>query len=125
MQQWRWSVFYADLDPAVGSEQAGRRPVVVVSEEDYNQIMPLVTIVPVTSRKRGRRIHPDEVLVPKTTAGLPQESIILVHQIRTISKRRLVEKVGVLGDVGYRGRVVEALRTHLDLGQPVRLEGPT
>ena len=63
--RFRWGVFDAHLGAGVGSEQRGRRPVLVVSDEDFNLVMPVVTVLPITSRKSGRRIYPNEVLFPK------------------------------------------------------------
>ena len=54
-QPYQWSVFMVDLDPVVGSEEAGRRPVVVVSREVANAALPVVTVVPLTARKKNRR----------------------------------------------------------------------
>ncbi|MHB1393062.1 MAG: type II toxin-antitoxin system PemK/MazF family toxin, partial [Clostridia bacterium] len=51
MVAYQWGVFWADLDPAKGSEQAGKRPVLVVSVEEVNQVLPIVTILSVTSVK--------------------------------------------------------------------------
>ncbi|MGH9339941.1 MAG: type II toxin-antitoxin system PemK/MazF family toxin [Acidobacteriota bacterium] len=45
----------------VGSEQAGTRPVLVISDQDFNQLMPVITVLPLTSRKPGRKIYPNEV----------------------------------------------------------------
>lgn len=68
---YQWHVFLASLDPAKGSEQAGKRPVLVVSREQINQLLPVVNIVPVTSRKHASRtIYPNEVLLSAGTAGL-------------------------------------------------------
>lgn len=96
ISDWRWRVFMARLDPAVGSEQAGTRPVLVVSEEQYNQNTSLVTVLPLKSRKPGRRMYPSEVLAGQGTAGLIADSIILAHQVRTISKKRLGRRMGAL-----------------------------
>lgn len=115
IESWRWRVFIANLDPVIGSEQAGTRPVLVVSEEDYNRVMPLVTVLPLTSRKTGRRLYPDEVLLEAGTAGLPLESIALAHQIRTISKRRLTTTLGPLDDPHLQEEVTEALKEHLGI----------
>jgi mRNA interferase MazF len=112
---YRMGIFLADLNPVVGSEQKGRRPVLVVSDEDFNQVMPVVTILPITSLKKGRRIYPNEVLIPKGMGGLTADSIILAHQIRTISKTRLAKFLGVVRDPGFRMAVDEALRVHLNL----------
>ncbi|MCX5885924.1 MAG: type II toxin-antitoxin system PemK/MazF family toxin [Proteobacteria bacterium] len=112
---YKWGIFRADLNPIVGSEQRGTRPVIVVSDEDFNMVMPVVTILPVTSLKEGRRIYPNEVLLTKGSAGLPQDSIILVHQIRTISKQRLKERIGFINRDSVREMINDALRVHLNL----------
>ena len=69
MGTFRWSVFLANLDPVIGSEQSKTRPVLVVSEEDINQILPVVNVLPITSRKAGRKIYPNEVLIPQGVGG--------------------------------------------------------
>jgi mRNA interferase MazF len=95
---FKWSVFMADLNPVIGSEQQGKRPVLVISDETTNSFMPVVTILPITSLKKGRRIYPNEVLLTQGVAGLDTDSIILAHQIRTISKQRLLNFRGAISD---------------------------
>ncbi|MBI1744054.1 type II toxin-antitoxin system PemK/MazF family toxin [Candidatus Acetothermia bacterium] len=114
-RDWQWTVFLADLSPIKGAEQAGPRPVLVISRESFNQAMPVVTVLPLTSLKRGRRIYPHEVLLPKGQAGLPQASIVLAHQVRTIDKTRLRSAFGTVSDMRTQVRVQQALRVHLDL----------
>lgn len=74
----RWSVWLANLDPVVGSEQGRTRPVIIVSDTKLNQILPVVNILPITSRKYNRRIYPNEAMIPAGTAGLDVESIALL-----------------------------------------------
>ncbi len=112
---WRWHVFMSNLDPPVGSEQAGTRPVLVISEDDYNRVMPLVTVLPITSKKPERRLYADEVLVEAGNAGLRLDSIVLVHHIRTISKRRLWAFVGVLDDEEKQREIINTIAEHLEL----------
>lgn len=114
-ETYRWGIFQARLDPAEGSEQAGMRPVLVISHEVFNQVMPVVTVLPLTTRKPGRKIYSNEVLLPKDIARLSKDSIILVHQIRTISKHRLTEKYGTLTEKELRNSVKQALLFHLSL----------
>lgn len=109
----QWAVMMATLDPARGSEQKGVRPVLVVSNEEFNQAMPNVTILPLSSTQR--RLYPSEVLLPKGAAGQPRESIVMAHQIRTISKARLAHPVGHLDDSELRDSIRAAIREHLDL----------
>lgn len=109
----QWSVAEAALDPATGAEQQGIRPVLIVSNEEFNGAMPNVTILPLTSTKR--RLYPSEVLLPKGAAGQPLDSIIMAHQVRTISKQRLRNTIGHLDDASLRRQVQDALREHFDL----------
>lgn len=112
---YRWSLFQATLDPASGHEQAGRRPVLVVSNEGFNQATGLLTVVPLTSSKPGRRLRPNEVLLEAGVAGQPVESIALCYQIRTISLARVHSAIGRLTDPELRRRIAEALLDHLEL----------
>jgi mRNA interferase MazF len=112
---YRMGLFLADLNPVIGSEQKGKRPVLVVSDEDFNQVMPVVTILPITSRKKGRRVYPNEVLISKGMGSLTADSIILAHQIRTISKERLIRLLGAIKDPGPQSAIEEAMRIHLNL----------
>ena len=109
----RWSVWLANLDPVVGSEQGKTRPVLVLSDTQLNRILPVVNVLPITSRKRQRRIYPNEALIPAGTAGLDVESIVLCYQIRTLDKRRLVKQLGMLDDSQRRAEIVLALRFQL------------
>lgn len=109
----QWAIFEANLDPVAGAEQKGTRPVLVVSNEEFNQAMPNVTVLPLTSTRR--RLYPSEVLLKKGQAGLGLESIAMAHQIRTISKQRLVRLLGHLDDVDLRREVHGAIKEHLDM----------
>ena len=109
----QWAVFEANLDPATGAEQKGTRPVLVVSNEEFNQAMSNVTVLPLTSTKR--RLYPSEVLLPEGKAGQPLESIAMPHQIRTISKQRLGRLLGYLEDAALRREIHRAIREHLDM----------
>jgi mRNA interferase MazF len=103
----------ANLDPGSGSEQKGIRPVLIVSNEEFNQAMSNVTVLPLTSTKRN--LYPSEVFLSKGTAGQPSDSIIMAHQIRTISKKRLIDLVGYLEDAQLQHEVGEAIKEHLNL----------
>ena len=100
MVKYKWQVFLANLDPVVGSEQGKTRPVLVISEEEINQILPVVNVLPITSKKQGRKVYPNEVLLPESTAGLEKESIVLCYQIRTLDKKRLTKEIGKIEDAG-------------------------
>jgi mRNA interferase MazF len=61
MPDYQWAVIEANLDPVIGAEQKGR-PVMVISNEEFNQAMPNITVLPLTSTKR--RLYPSEILMP-------------------------------------------------------------
>jgi mRNA interferase MazF len=113
---YQWHVFLASLDPTTGSEQAGRRPVLVISRERINQLLPVVNVIPLTSRKSSSRIiYPNEVLLPARVAGLTVDSIALCYQIRTLDKHRLEQELGELVDVNLRQEILQAIRFQLQL----------
>jgi len=113
MPAFQWTVYEANLDPVAGAEQKGIRPVLIVSNEEFNQAMPNVTVLPMTSTQR--RLYPSEIPLPEGKAGQPLESIVMAHQIRTISKQRLGKAVGYLDDIQIRHEIHEAIKEHLDM----------
>jgi len=114
--EYQWHVFLASLDPTKGSEQAGRRPVLVISRERINQLLPVVNVIPLTSHKSASRtIYPNEVLLPSGTAGLKVESIALCYQIRTLDKSRLEHDWGKLNDASLRRKILDAIRFQLEM----------
>ena len=74
------------LDPTVGSEQGKTRPVLIVSENKINSMIPVINVLPITSLKTGRKIYPNEVLLKKEHTQLDKDSLVLCYQIRTIDK---------------------------------------
>ncbi|MBS1249752.1 MAG: Endoribonuclease MazF [Chloroflexi bacterium] len=113
---YQWHVFLAVLDPTKGSEQAGRRPVLVISREEINQVLPVVNVIPLTSRKsKDRVIYPNEVLIPAGVAGLSLDSIALCYQIRTLDKSRLERDLGELNRKDLQGKILKAIRFQLEM----------
>ncbi len=111
----RWSVWLANLDPIVGSEQGRTRPIIVVSQTALNQALPVINVLPITSRKPNRRVYPNETLLPVNTANLPNESIVLCYQIRTLDKQRLIKRIGDLDDSILQEEITEALCFQLEI----------
>jgi mRNA interferase MazF len=105
----KWNIYRANLDPVVGSEQGKSRPVVVISEDGINDLLNTVNIIPITSRKEGRRVYPNEVLIPPNNFGLSNESIVLCHQIRTIDKKRIAQEYGYISDTNIQVDIIDAL----------------
>jgi mRNA interferase MazF len=89
--------------------------VLIVSREVANAALPVVTALPVTSLRQGRRVYPNEALLPAGTAGLDRDSVVMAHHIRAISKRRLGAFVGTIEDQELRVAVRGAVRVQLDL----------
>lgn len=85
----QYDVYLADLNPTIGREQHGKRPVLIISN-NYENLLDVITILPITSLKKGRRVYPNEVFL-KTELEKP--SILLCQQIRTISKKRLIKRL--------------------------------
>ena len=115
MVNYQWGIFWADLDPSKGSEQAGHRPVLVISAEEVNQALPIVAVLSLTSVKPGRKVYPTETLLEASITGLPKDSIAMAHQIRAISKERLGERCGGIEDESVRERIKAAAKTYLDM----------
>lgn len=74
----RGDVVWLDLSPQVGHEQAGRRPVVIVSPTEYNRLVRLALVCPITSRRKG---YPFEVLLPD---GLQVQGVVLAGQLKSV-----------------------------------------
>jgi len=101
----QYDVYLADLNPTVGREQFGKRPVLIISN-DYENLLDIVTIIPITSLKDGRRIYPNELLFQDE---LEKQSILLCQQVRTISKNRLIKKLTSIDNYIIRKKIVDVL----------------
>jgi mRNA interferase MazF len=94
----RGEIYWADVAPRSGSEQSGRRPVILVSHDGFNQTptWKSIIVVPVsTSASQGRR-GPTIVELPGGSAGLPKASFAVCHQVTTLDRAKLVKRLGVL-----------------------------
>ncbi len=109
----RGELYVADLDPVVGSEQGGLRPVLVVQNDMGNRYSPTVVVLAVTSQLHKARL-PTHVQVPAAGHGLQKDSVILAEQLRTLDKRRLHERIGQLSPE-YMAQVARALAIELGL----------
>ncbi len=93
----RGDIFYADLVQGTGSEQNGRRPVVILQNNKGNRHSTTTIVAMITSAQK--KSLPTHVRVRKEDSGLKEDSIVLLEQIQTLDKKRLVNKVGRLGKV--------------------------
>ncbi len=110
----RGDVFDARLSPTEGSEQAGIRPVIVVSRNAINQFSSVIVVVPVTSAKNVKRSYPNNVLIKTGEGGFTADSIALGGQVRAITKTRLLRQRGSLSSQ-VMTQIDQILRITLDL----------
>ena len=91
----RGDVYLADLDPTKGSEQAGRRPVLIFEDDRLIQSTLTVVAIPFTTNLRMQNL-PTCVLAPAGEGGLRQDSVAICHQIRALDKKGLLDYWGAL-----------------------------
>lgn len=97
----RGQMYYANLDPVIGSELGGNRPVLVIQNNAGNRHSPTIIIAPITTRVKKLR-QPTHIGIPPYF-GLPQSSMAMLEQIRTIDKSRL----GKAGEIrGIRSNMI-------------------
>lgn len=94
----RGELYYADLSPVVGSEQGGIRPVLVVQNDVGNKFSPTVIVAAITSKLSKAKL-PTHIELKASNFGLEKDSVILLEQIRTLDKSRLINKIGDLNGV--------------------------
>ncbi|MEK7541958.1 MAG: type II toxin-antitoxin system PemK/MazF family toxin, partial [Patescibacteria group bacterium] len=109
----RQEVWVAHFDPAVGSEVRKTRPALVLQNDIANRYSP-VTIVAAITSQAGDPLYPDEAFLRAGEGGLLMPSVVQLGQIRTVDKRRLTKRLGVISDEAMR-RVERALEISLGL----------
>ena len=94
----RGDIYWANLIPRSGSEQTGRRPVVVVSHDGFNQThgWRSIIIVPLSTSLAQRQRGPTAVPLPKGTGGLTKEGVALCHQVTALDRAKLIRRIGTL-----------------------------
>ena len=114
----QWELYNADLNPSVGREQGGdSRPVLIVSNDGFNKAFDVVTVLPLTkTANKTRRVYSFEVVLSAAAAGNLVESIVMPQQIRTISKTRLMARLGLLSSADVRRQIEDRLLDHLGIG---------
>jgi len=112
---YRWTIYHADPDPIIAREQAGERPVLVVSAEALNAAYDVVMVAPITSRKSNRPTRLGEVLIPAGEGGLRVDSFALCHQVRALDKQRLARRYGQIRDAGLQEEILDTLALCFDL----------
>ena len=109
----RGEIYFADLDPHYGSEQGGKRPVIVIQNNTGNKFAPTVIVAAVTSKVTKKPNQPTHVLIEQNPA-FSRPSVVLLEQIFTIDKERIQRLLGqTTPDEMYQ--INEALMNSLDL----------
>lgn len=109
----RGDIYFADLDPTMGSETKKKRPVLIVSNDANNRVAATVTIVPITSNVT--KVYPFEVLLGISQTGLRKQSKAQCHQIRTISRLRIPSNLLGHADAQTMSKIDAAIRLHLSV----------
>ena len=91
----RGQIYLADLEPTIGSEQGGTRPVLILQNDIGNRHSPTTIIAAITSRIYTKPILPTHYMIP-SSSGLTHDSIALLEQIRVIDKSRILKYLGTL-----------------------------
>jgi len=87
---------WVDLPAANGREQRGRRPAVVLQDDDYGGNLPVVLVVPLTTARAAMRFAGSTLIRPTAENGLRQASVALVFQLRAIDRGRIQERIGTV-----------------------------
>ena len=117
----RGEIYFADLGPVIGREQDGRRPVLVVSSDEINALPLVITVIPGTHGSRLPTDYSTNVRVSAAESGLPQETVFLCYQIRSLDPRRIISiRHGRPSPVGRLsasklGAIEDAVRLSLNL----------
>jgi mRNA interferase MazF len=108
----RGEIWLANLNPTIGREQAGMRPVLITSSDFFNQgFAELVFAIPITSKDKGIRSH---IAVLPPEGGLTLPSFIMCEAMRSISKQRLVKQLGIISPATMH-EVEDTLKILLDM----------
>lgn len=108
----RGDIWLCDLSDSLGSEQAGTRPVVILQNDKGNDVSPLTTVIPLTSRKK--HYIPTHVPLPKE-ADVAVDSLAMAEQIRCVDRCRLLRRLGSVGNENIMLVIANAVRQNLEL----------
>ena len=122
----RGEIYWANLRPRSGSEQRGRRPVLVVSNDGFNRVPQWrsIIVVPLSTAERQAKRGPTAIPLSRGVAGLPESSVVLCHQVTTLDRGKLTERIGVL-PTDALAEVDAGLKIALALGGWSQKAGPS
>ena len=112
----RGDLYWAELKPRSGSEQTGRRPVVIISNDGFNDVpnWRSVIVIPVSTSSRQAQRGPTVVALSGTGSVLNQNSAAICHQITTLDRAKLDERIGTLSATEIEG-IERGIRAACDL----------
>jgi len=106
-------IYFVNFDPTVGHETKKKRPAIILSNNIHNQYSPLVTVAPLTYNTNN--IYPFEAYIPKGLAILNENSKIMIIQLRSIDKKRLLHKIGIIEDQEIILKIDKIISEHFSL----------
>jgi mRNA interferase MazF len=109
----RGEVYLVNFDPTIGAEIQKTRPALIVQNDIANRHSPITIVAAITSQFH-EPLYPTEVLIQPPEGGVTIPSVVLLNQIRSIDKRRLVRRLGVLTPATMQ-RVDQAMLISLGL----------
>ena len=111
----RGEIYFVNLSPTKGREQAGDRPVLVISNDIINKLPLVVTVVVGTKSENIQKEYPTNILITSSESGLPMDTIFLCFQIRSLDPKRFPSKpAGNISEQKMK-QVEETIRFCLDL----------
>lgn len=113
----RGGIYWADLDPVVGSRPGKRRPVLVIQSDGYNSSRLATVLAAVITSNTSLAVMPGNVFLPAAATGLPRDSVVNVTALVTLDKTDLAEQAGQAGQApeALLTEVARGLRRILDL----------
>lgn len=118
----RGDLYYANLNPYFGSEQGGTRPVLVLQNNVGNFFCPTLIVAPLTSKWIKKKELPTHYAL-ESVPELGLKSVVLLEQIKTIGKRRVLSYIGRVSREEMRA-IDDALQVSLDIHIPEEMEAP-
>jgi|SRR3989344_648335 len=109
----RGEIFLVNLEPVKGSEQGGVRPVLIIQNDISNEYSPLTICAAITSKVKSTKFITN-LFVTKNQTGLDKDSIVLLNQIKTIDKSRIIKRIGSISKELMK-EIDRALKISLDL----------
>ena len=95
IQPIRGDIYLVNFDPTIGSEISKTRPALIIQNNIANESSPITIIAAITS-KFDDRLYPTEVLIEPPEGGLKTNSVILLNQVRSIDRQRLIRRIGAI-----------------------------